>query len=163
MHTNYELVIRLIIPKTDGNSMEGVSRISVSLDPELLELFDAHISDRGYVSRSEAIRDLIRDNLSENEWKDDGQFMVGSIIVIFDSTTTGIMDKLMNIQHGLGDTVLSSSYISLEGGRFMGSFFIKGKLSDLKRISSEFTTIKGVLRGKLTMVSPTNGHMHHIG
>ncbi len=51
--------------------MDSVSRIGVSLDPELLELFDRHISERGYVSRSEAIRDLIRDNLSENEWKDE--------------------------------------------------------------------------------------------
>ncbi len=163
MHTNLEKVIRLIILKIDDKCMDGVSRISVSLDPELLETFDKHISERGYVSRSEAIRDLIRDDLSESEWKDDGQYMVGSIIIIFDYRTTGIMSRMMTIQHALGDKMLSSSFISLDDEKFMGSFFIRGRLSELKKVSAEFTTMKGVLRGKLTMVSPTNGHMHHIG
>ena len=143
--------------------MEGVSRISISLDPELLDVFDDHISDRGYVSRSEAIRDLIRDDLSESEWKDDGQFMVGSIIIVFDSTVTDILNRLMSMQQNLGAALLSSSYISLGENKFMGAFFIKGKLCELKNVSSEISSMKGVLRGKLTMVSPTSGHMQHIG
>jgi Arc/MetJ-type ribon-helix-helix transcriptional regulator len=49
--------------------MDGVSRIGVSLEPELLKRFDESISKKGYVSRSEAIRDLVRDSLAENEWK----------------------------------------------------------------------------------------------
>lgn len=143
--------------------MDSVSRIGVSLDPELLELFDRHISERGYVSRSEAIRDLIRDNLSENEWKDENQIMVGLITAVFDSSVTGITEKLMNTQRTLGGDVLSSTYISLDDKKYMVSLFIRGKLKDLKKISGEIASMKGVLRGKLTMVSPVNGHMHHIG
>ena len=51
--------------------MEGVTRIGVSLEPELLDKFDKSIHEKGYVSRSEAVRDLIRDSLAENEWKND--------------------------------------------------------------------------------------------
>ncbi|HKM13675.1 MAG TPA: ribbon-helix-helix protein, CopG family, partial [Candidatus Methanomethylophilaceae archaeon] len=57
--------------------MEGVTRIGVSLEPELLKEFDASISTKGYVSRSEAIRDLVRDSLAENEWKNDEEYMTG--------------------------------------------------------------------------------------
>ncbi len=143
--------------------MDGVTRIGVSLEPDLLEKFDKHISSKGYVSRSEAIRDLIREILSENEWKDDNQLMVGAIIVIFDSNTTGILEKLGKIQSERKESILSSNRTALEGGRFMDIVSVVGKLGDLKALKNEYTSMKGVLRGKLTMVSPSKGYMHYIG
>ena len=74
--------------------MDGVTRIGVSLEPELLKDFDKVISKKGYVSRSEAIRDLVRDSLAENEWKNDKDFMSGVIVMIYDHHTTGIGEKL---------------------------------------------------------------------
>ncbi len=143
--------------------MDGVTRIGVSLEPDLLEQFDRHISSKGYVSRSEAIRDLIREVLSENEWKDEGQHMVGAIIVIFDSNVTGILEKLGKIQADRNNYVLSSNRIALENGRFMDIVSVEGKLSELKALKNEYTSMKGVLRGKLTMVSPSKGYMHYVG
>lgn len=143
--------------------MDGVTRIGVSLEPDLLEQFDKHISDKGYVSRSEAIRDLIREILSENEWKDDTQYMVGAIMIIFDSNVTGILEKLAKMQSELSDTVLACNRTALEEGKFMDIISVAGNLGDLKKLKNEYTSMKGVLRGKLTMVSPSKGHMHFIG
>ena len=143
--------------------MDGVTRIGVSLEPDLLEQFDKHISDKGYVSRSEAIRDLIREILSENEWKDDSQFMVGAIIVIFDSNVTGILEKLGQIQSDRSRYILSSNRVALDDGRFMDMITVEGKLGELKTLKNEYTSTKGVLRGKLTMVSPSKGFIHYIG
>ncbi len=143
--------------------MDGVTRIGVSLEPDLLEKFDQHISSKGYVSRSEAIRDLIREILSENEWKDDSQEMVGAIIVIFDSNVTGILEKLGRIQMEKTGAILSSNRTALDGGRFMDIISVEGRLGDLKALKNEYTSMKGVLRGKLTMVSPSKGYMHYIG
>ena len=99
--------------------MDGVTRIGVSLEPELLEKFDRHIESKGYVSRSEAIRDLIRELLSENEWKDDNQHMVGAIILIFDSGVTGILEKIGNVQTEKSGYILSSNRTALDDGKFM--------------------------------------------
>jgi CopG family nickel-responsive transcriptional regulator len=143
--------------------MDGVTRIGVSLEPELLEKFDRHIESKGYVSRSEAIRDLIREQLSENEWKDDNQHMVGAVIIIFDSKVTDIMEKLGNIQTDKSGCILSSNRIALDGGKFMDIISVQGTLSELKKLKNEYTSMKGVLRGKLTMVSPSKGFMHYIG
>ena len=143
--------------------MDGVTRIGVSLEPELLEKFDQHILNKGYVSRSEAIRDLIREILSENEWKDDGQHMVGAIIIIFDSNVTGVLERIGNLQTERTRYVLSSNRVALDGGRFMDIISVEGKLSELKTLKNEYTSMKGVLRGKLTMVSPSKGYLHYIG
>ncbi len=89
--------------------------------------------------------------------------MVGLITAVFDSSVTGITEKLMNAQRTLGGDVLSSTYISLDEKKYMISLFIRGKLKDLKKISGVIASMKGVLRGKLMMVSPVNGHIHHIG
>lgn len=143
--------------------MDGVTRIGVSLEPELLEKFDRHIDSKGYVSRSEAIRDLIRELLSENEWKDDNQHMVGAIILIFDSEVTGILEKLGKIQTDKAGAILSSNRTALDDGKFMDIVSVQGTLKELKELKNIYTSMKGVLRGKLTMVSPSKGFMHYIG
>lgn len=159
----FTVYIRFNTDNKIRNIMDGVTRIGVSLEPDLLEKFDEHISSKGYVSRSEAIRDLIREILSENEWKDDNQQMVGAIIVIFDSNTTGILEKLSKIQSEKKGSILSSNRTALDGGRFMDIISVEGTLGDLKALKNEYTSMKGVLRGKLTMVSPSKGYMHYIG
>jgi CopG family nickel-responsive transcriptional regulator len=144
-------------------NMDGVTRIGVSLEPELLKEFDEMISKKGYVSRSEAIRDLVRDALAENEWKNPNQYMVGVIVMTYDHTVSGVKEKLMNLQHGYGHSISTTIHVHLDHDRCMEMLLVNGVLGDLKRLTDEITSVKGVLRGKLTMVSPTSGNMHHIG
>ena len=144
-------------------TMDGVARIGVSLEPELLDRFDRHISKKGYVSRSEAIRDLIREILSENDMKDESQHMVGAIMIVIDSSVTGIMDKLAKIQVEKSKFILSTNRTALDDNKFMDIISVTGKLSELKSLKDEYTSMKGVLRGKLSMVSPSKGYMHHVG
>lgn len=143
--------------------MDGVTRIGVSLEPDLLEQFDKHISYKGYVSRSEAIRDLIREILSENEWKDDSQYMVGAIMIIFDSKVTGTLEKISNMQIDFAENILATNRVALEEGKFIDIISVSGPLGELKELKNKYTSMKGVLRGKLTMVSPSKGHLHYIG
>jgi CopG family nickel-responsive transcriptional regulator len=143
--------------------MDGVTRIGVSLEPELLKAFDDSISKKGYVSRSEAIRDLVRDSLAENEWKNEDEWMVGTIIMVYDHTSVAISDKLTNVQHQHGGMVTTSVHIHLDEDKCMEILICEGKLRDLKDFANEITSIKGVLRGRLTMAAPSSGNLHHIG
>lgn len=79
--------------------MDGVTRIGVSLEPELLKLFDESISKKGYASRSEAIRDLVRDSLAENEWKNMDEWVVGTIVIVYDHSSSAVGEKLNGVQH----------------------------------------------------------------
>jgi len=143
--------------------MDGVTRIGVSLEPELLKEFDKVIAKKGYVSRSEAIRDLVRDSLAENEWKNDREYMSGVIVMIYDHEITGIGEKLTVLQHEKMQNINTSIHVHLDHDRCMEVIIVEGELGHLKELANDISSIKGVLRCKLTMASRATGHMHHIG
>lgn len=143
--------------------MTGVTRIGVSLEPDLLDAFDEDISKKGYSSRSEALRDLVRDSLAENEWKNEDQWMVGTIVIIYDHTASAVGEKITDIEHHHHDLVKTSVHVHLDEAKCMEILICEDKLSALKDFASEVTSLKGVLRGRLTMVAPSSGNMHHIG
>jgi len=142
--------------------MDGVSRIGVSLEPELLKLFDDSIAQKGYVSRSEAIRDLVRDSLSEKNWKNENEYMVGVIVIVYNHTVTGLEEKMTDLEHNNGHSIRTSVHVHLDHDTCMEIMIVEDQLKELKILSNKITSIKGVLRGKLTMVSPITGNMHHI-
>jgi CopG family transcriptional regulator, nickel-responsive regulator len=143
--------------------MDGVTRIGVSLEPELLKDFDKLISKKGYVSRSEAIRDLVRDSLAENEWKNEKEYMSGVIVMIYDHEVTGIGEKLTTLQHTKMQNINTSIHVHLDHDRCMEVIIVEGELGHLKELTNEIAAIKGVLRCKLTMASRATAHMHYIG
>ena len=148
---------------TPGDAADGVTRIGVSLEPELLAEFDKTIAKKGYVSRSEAIRDLVRDSLAETEWKNDHEYMCGVITMIYDHETTGLSDKLTEVQHAHMQNIATTIHMHLDHDRCMEIVAIEGELGDLKKLSNEIGSIKGVLRCKLTMASKASGHVHYVG
>jgi len=143
--------------------MTGVTRIGVSLEPNLLEAFDEDITKKGYSSRSEALRDLVRDSLAENEWKNDDDWMVGIVVMVYDHTASAVGDKLTDMQHAHHNLMKTSVHIHLDDTKCMEILICEDRLSNLKEFASEITSVKGVLRGRLTMVAPSSGNMHHIG
>ena len=143
--------------------MDGVTRIGVSLEPELLKEFDETIMKKGYVSRSEAIRDLVRDALAENEWKNNEQHMVGVIVMIYDHTVSNVKERLIDLQHERGHNISTTVHVHLDHDKCMEILLVSGQLGELKSLTDEITSIKGVLRGRLTMASPVSGNMHHVG
>ncbi len=143
--------------------MDNVTRIGVSLEPELLEKFDVSLESKGYTSRSEGIRDLIRDALADEEWKNPDQFMVGTITLLYDHGVGSVKEKLTNIQHERHHHVSTTVHVHLDQNRCMEILLVSGTLKHLQDFANELMSIRGVLRAKLTMASPSSSHMHHIG
>src|SRR4026207_639265 len=83
---------------TYEDAMKRLIRFGVSLDHHLLDAFDLHIKKRKYTNRSEALRDLIRDNLVGQEWNDDKE-TVGTITFVYDHHVRDLTGKLTDIQH----------------------------------------------------------------
>jgi len=143
--------------------MDGVTRIGVSLEPELLKEFDKIISKKGYISRSEAIRDLVRDSLAENEWKNDKDNVCGVIAMVYAHGTTGLNDKLTEIQHEKIDSIRTTIHMHLDHDRCMEIIAVEGELGELKALTNDLSSIKGVHRCRLTMAARASGNMHHVG
>lgn len=94
--------------------MSQLSRIGVAIDSDLLEKFDAHIANRGYTNRSEAFRDLIRDELVEQAWAKPESMVVGTVTLVYDHHVRMLSEKLTDIQHEAFHAVLSTLHVHLD-------------------------------------------------
>jgi CopG family nickel-responsive transcriptional regulator len=132
--------------------MDHLVRFGVSLDERLLDEFDRHIKRRNYASRSEALRDLIRDNLVGQEW-DDNKETVGTITFVYDHHVRDLTGKLTDIQHAYSSQILSGMHVHLDHDHCLEVLVVKGKGSEIKKVADALISVKGVKHGKLTMTT----------
>ena len=128
----------------------SVTRFGISLESPLLKRFDRLIKKKGYASRSEAIRDLIRDSLVTEEWKSDNTETVGTITLVYSHDTRELNDILNDIQHHYHQLVISTTHIHLDGHNCLEVIIVKGKSEDIKTVADRLIGTKGVKHGKLT-------------
>ncbi len=133
--------------------MSDVIRFGVSLSQKLLESFDRVITKKGYTSRSEAIRDLIRKHLVELEWEDETKETVGTITLIYGHEIKELCDKLNHIQHYHLGPIISTTHIHLNERNCLEVLIVKGKGKEIKDLANKLISIKGVKHGKLTMTT----------
>ena len=129
------------------------TRFGMSLDNELLDKFDALISKKGYANRSEAIRDLIRDLLTQEEWKLSDKETVGTVTLVFDHHAHELADKLTNLQHDFYKNIISSTHIHLDHHNCLEVLIVKGKSKNIKKIADKLISTKGVKHSKLVMTT----------
>ena len=132
--------------------MKKTIRFGVSLDHHLLQGFDRLIQDKKYVNRSEAIRDLIRDQLVEEEWKL-GDKVVGTITIVYDHDVRELGETLAHLQHRYHKAVQSTLHVHLDERNCMEVLVVMGKGAAVKAIADRLIGTKGVKHGKLTMTT----------
>ena len=115
--------------------MSDLIRFGVSLEKELLEKFDSKIKKENYSNRSNAIADLIRENLIEQEWSED-KVVAGVINIVYDHNKRDLVNNLTNIQHEHQDLIISSQHIHLDHSFCFEIVVVKGKPSELKNLCS---------------------------
>jgi CopG family nickel-responsive transcriptional regulator len=135
--------------------MADLTRFGISIDERLLSKFDEMINEKGYVNRSEAIRDLIRAALVEEEWGDENQQTVATVTLVYDHHTRDLSDKLTEHQHSHHEEIVSTLHVHLDHHHCLEVVVIKGLASRVKRIADELIGTKGVKHGKL--VTTTSG------
>jgi CopG family nickel-responsive transcriptional regulator len=134
--------------------MAETVRFGISIDERLLKKFDALINEKGYINRSEAIRDLIRNALVEEEWTRENQEMVGTVSLVYDHHTRDLSDKLTEHQHSHHKEIISALHVHLDDHHCLEVVVIKGKARKIKKLAEELIGTKGVKHGKL-MTSTT--------
>lgn len=135
-----------------GGVKTGITvRFGVSADTRLIEKFDELIMEKGYVNRSEAIRDLIRDQLVEFAWTKNSSDMVGTITIVYGHEFKELTEKLTELQHQYHNCIISSLHVHLDGHNCLEVLVVKGSGEKIKRISDRLIGTRGVKHGKLTM------------
>ncbi len=134
--------------------MADLARFGVSIDQHLLERFDQLIADKGYVNRSEALRDLIRNALVEDQISRDATTAtVGTVTLVYDHHTRDLADKLTEHQHSHHDAIISALHVHLDAHHCLEVVVVKGTAAEVKRLADELLGTKGVKHGKLVLTT----------
>ncbi len=139
--------------KTPIDAGEGLARFGVSIEQRLLEQFDGHISRRGYRNRSEALRDLIRDRLVQDEWNWGNREVVGTLTLVYDHHTRELQARMTELQHDHHAHVLSSLHVHLDHHTCLEVLVVRGKPREIRTLADGLISLKGVKHGQLAATS----------
>ena len=134
-------------------------RFGISIDDKLLESFDNLIEMKGYMNRSEAIRDLIRAALVELKWEGGEEETVGTVTLVYNHHVRDLSDKLTEQQHTHHDRIISALHVHLDAHNCLEVLVVRGKAREVKKIADELIGVKGVKHGKLVMTT-TGEELH---
>jgi CopG family nickel-responsive transcriptional regulator len=137
------------------SSTKGVTRFSVSIPPSLVEDFDESWKSMGYENRSKAAHDAFRVFITEAKWtREEGEEIAGTITLLYYLDKPGLLNHIVEAQHKFGNIVLSSMHLHLSENKCMEVIAVNGKTTDVKSLSRELMTKKGVKQLKLTVMAP---------
>lgn len=135
--------------------MELVKRFGVSMGVDLLTQFDRLIRRKGYKTRSEAIRDLVRRAMVEEEWEAADAEVVGAVTIVYDHHRHDLVDALQDLQHHTRDVVVCNTHVHLDARNCLENIVLRGRSRDVRRLADRLISTKGVKHGRL--VSTTTG------
>jgi len=133
--------------------MNELIRFGVSIDSKLLKQFDDIITNKGYVNRSEAIRDLIRDLLVTQELADKNAESIGTLTLVYSHDVHELSEKLNEIQHHHHRTIISATHIHLDEHNCLEVLILRGKTKQVQAIADKLLSVKNVRHGKLTFTT----------
>lgn len=127
------------------------------METELLKHFDALTVRKGYTTRSEAIRDLVRDALVDEGIREDRGMVYGSLTIVYDHHKRELEHKLTHLQHHHQDSIIATTHVHIDHDNCLEVILLKGSASVLKSISQKVISMKGVKHGKLAITSALKG------
>ena len=136
--------------------MSGLFRFGISIDKNLLDKFDRLIREKRYTNRSEAFRDLIREELVKRAWRE-GKEVAGAITFIYDHHQRDLLSKIVDTQHHFQRLIISTQHIHLDHENCLEIVAVKGNSNEVRKLADTLKSIKGVRHGTLSMSSTGRG------
>ncbi len=132
--------------------MSEVYRFGVSLDKALIDAFDRHTASQRYTSRSEAIRDLIREELTRKQWTEGGA-VAGAIVMTYDHHKRELANLLLDIQHDFQETIISTQHVHLDHHHCLEIIAVKGEAEEVEKLATTLKVQVGVKHLSLSISS----------
>jgi len=136
--------------------MSGLFRFGISIDKNLLDKFDRLIREKKYTNRSEAFRDLIREELVKRAWRE-GKQVAGAITFIYDHHQRDLLSRIVDTQHHYQKLIISTQHIHLDHENCLEIVAVKGNSREVQKLADTLKSIKGVRHGTLSMSSIGKG------
>jgi CopG family nickel-responsive transcriptional regulator len=133
--------------------MNRIERVGVSLDKKLLSEFDKLLARQGYGSRSEAIRDLIRQQISSERLENPMAEAVAAVVLVYDHHSTKLMDKLTGLQHSRLLQTISSLHVHLDEHDCLEIIVLRGRVGEINKMAESIISLKGVKLGRINLVA----------
>ena len=133
--------------------MSELTRTTLAIEKGLLEKFDQWMARHGYDNRSEALRDLVRGSLVEQEWSDPKAPVAAALSIIYDHAAHTLAQQLTSLQHEDHHAILCSQHVHLDHHRCLEVIVMRGTAGQLRRIADTIIATRGVIAGKLTLLS----------
>ena len=137
-----------------------VSRISISLPPDLLAELDDMVESRGYGSRSQAIGEMVNYQLAEHKRALGDEVMAGTITLLYNRATRGLQGKLADLQYQHIAEVISSLHVHLSEDQMLEVILVQGPAAELQAIVNEMITQRGVITGRLQLLTAVIPPLH---
>ncbi len=138
--------------------MAQLVRFGVSMESDLLQGFDALIARKGYANRSEALRDLIREALVEQEWQSGQERTCGAVCLVYNHHSHDLAHKLTHLQHESLSEIVSTLHVHLDHDNCMEIVVLRGQASELQALADKIVSTRGVKYGKL-MIATTGSQL----
>ena len=129
--------------------MEATTRLGVSLPTQLVNSFDASIHAKGYGTRSEAIRDLMRQHLVDEEWERTSGSVIATVTIVYDHETRELPQVLSSLQHDSHESILCTTHIHVDAHNCLEVIIVKGSGPEVRAIADRLISTRGVKHGKL--------------
>jgi CopG family nickel-responsive transcriptional regulator len=144
---------------------KNVVRLGISLEPELLQALDRWVRERNSASRSEAIRLLVRKELSEGTLEDPDADAIGTVMVLYRHTSPNVLKRLTAAQHRWGAHIRSSTHVHLEGEVCLEVLVLAGRREEIVRAAEDLRGVKGISYAEYLVGTPgiaggRSGHRH---
>jgi CopG family nickel-responsive transcriptional regulator len=133
--------------------MADLTRISISLETALLTAFDRYLAAKSYPTRSEAIRDLIRDRLIREQAEHSQSEQVAVVALVYDHHARDLANRLIDKQHHHHELVVSSMHVHLGERHCLEVTVLRGPAGQVHHLGDELLATKGVLHGEVILTS----------
>jgi CopG family nickel-responsive transcriptional regulator len=125
-------------------------RIGVAINEELLAQFDKLLEKRGYTNRSEAFRDLIRNELVKERWDSPNSEVFGTVTLVYDHHVRLLTEKLTELQHKHHSSIISATHVHLDHDNCLEVILVRGRAAAVEKLANALIATKGVKHGRFT-------------
>lgn len=133
--------------------MGRVARFGVSIPQELADAFDERIQRRGYRTRSEAIRDIMREHLVNEAWESERGEVVGTVTIVYDHERRELTHILTELQHHFQGAVICSTHVHLDEHNCLEVIVLRGPVGEINKTAENIISLRGVKLGRINLLA----------
>ena len=140
-----------------------MQRVTISIDEGLGDEFDAFVRARGYQSRSEGVRDLVREAVEAWRGEQPGErHCVANLSYIYNRHTRALAQLLSDLQHDHHDLIVSTTSTPLDHDHTLDAVILKGRASAVRAFADQVRAERGVRFGVINLIGVEPEDAHHF-